>query len=326
MRKMVFWWLVLICAPLAAREYAISSPYEKQLRELFALWPGEYDNIEQVFFNPDIGVKGPTDGGHLRVHSFYTPLALPALGAHVLYVEEYKNDDPAAIFRQRIYVLSEDAAVGGIRIQLYSFKDKQKYVGTHANVAKLKDLSVEELSYFSAGCDLIARKIGAQFHAEMAPKACTAGEAYFNYQAVIGEGLFWFRDRVKKLSDDSTISEVANFTHHELTRVARFTCWAQFPRADMADQIDKIDGLTLHDGGGFVSFNAPDGRAFRLQMRVARWPYGVNRSSRTLYLYRGDEPKAFVYAWTEPRATRIGLNARELLVNCLQDGVEHPQR
>jgi hypothetical protein len=94
---------------------------ERELETLIATWPGDYDNREQLQFDADVGKRDMDSGGHLRVHSQIRRVQVPALGEYVLYVEEYEDNDPASIFRQRLYVLTADAAEQAIRVKMLFF-------------------------------------------------------------------------------------------------------------------------------------------------------------------------------------------------------------
>jgi hypothetical protein len=114
----------------------------------------------------------------------------------------------------------------------------------------------------------------------------------------------------------------------DLRRGRGFTCWLAAPKAQK-----KADGSTdwffarnikIHDQGTQV-FLSPDGGGERigLKLRNVVWPYGNNRPSLTLYIYRGDDAeRAVSYSWADPSAVRIGLNLRWMQASCTLDGAE----
>ena len=75
----------------AAAEERTFTLLERELEYLVSIWPGDYDNREQLAFDASVGKKDMDSGGHLRVHSQIRRVDVPALGAYVLYVEEYKT-------------------------------------------------------------------------------------------------------------------------------------------------------------------------------------------------------------------------------------------
>ena len=85
--------------PVCADDAAI---LDKDFRTMMQWLPGVYDNQEQVYFEGEQEVDEPLR--HERIHHVFAPVDLPAFGEHVFYVQQYLNDDPSDIYRQRIYV------------------------------------------------------------------------------------------------------------------------------------------------------------------------------------------------------------------------------
>lgn len=193
------------------------------LRTIMSWWNGDYDNDRQVSVLLEDGkpiwrADGSGHGGHIEVASHYRTIDSPQFGDHVIYVEETKHDDPDNIFRQRIYTLTVDEALQTVRVKLWNFKDKQKYVGAWRNLSMLEDLGPEELSPLPDKCDLIAKKQGDKYHMPMQGRACAFGERYFNYQVLLGKDSFWFRDKIVSLADDEILESAGGFTYHELDK------------------------------------------------------------------------------------------------------------
>ena len=66
-----------------------------------------------------------------------------------------------------------------------------------------------------------------------------------------------------------------------------------------------------------------EGRKFGLTLRNVRWPMNnevgaFTRNSLVMYLIEKTDGgvEEIGYSWTEPRAERIGMNLKWLLVNC----------
>lgn len=199
---------------------SIMSPVE----EIMAWWPGDYNNDPQLQRLRAEGLPvwaedGSGEGGHIEVTSHYRAVDLPAFGEHVLYVEELKHGKPDLIFRQRIYSFYEDDA-GQLRLTLWNFKDKQKYVGAWQNLELIAELTPDEMSALPAKCDLyIQPKENGKYHMPMNGRDCAFGENYFNYQVLLGPNSFWFRDKTVRLEDNELVSTAGNFTYHELDRI-----------------------------------------------------------------------------------------------------------
>lgn len=193
------------------------------LATIMSWWDGDYDNDDQIRAllkdgKPVWRVDGSGKGGHIEVTSHYRPIDLPAFGPHVIYVEETKHGDPDNLFRQRIYTLSIDEGLGAIRVKLWYFKDKKKYVGAWRDLGRLDDLTPDTMSPLPDSCDLIVEQQGDKFHMPMQDRDCAFGERYFNYQVLLGRNSFWFRDKIVRLEDDVVLETAGGFTYHQLTK------------------------------------------------------------------------------------------------------------
>jgi len=194
------------------------------ISKLKAWWPGDYDNKAQVATlraqgKPVWLADDTGKGGHIQVVSHYRNVDLPQINEHVLYVEETKHNDPSSIFRQRLYTLNIDESSGLVRIKLFYFNDKEKYVGAWRDLDRLNEITPDELFASPDGCDLLVRPELQKYHMKMDSKACVFGKRYFDYQVLLGENSFWFRDKIHNVADDSIVSMAGDFTYHELDRV-----------------------------------------------------------------------------------------------------------
>ncbi len=211
---------ILIAGPSFGAAAAMSADLER----IMSWWNGDYDNAEQIGRLRKQGeavwaADGSGEGGHIEVTSHYRTVSLPAFGDNVIYVEETKHGDPSAMFRQRIYTLSIDESIAAIRVKLWNFKDKEKYVGAFRDADRLSTLTPEEMSPLPDNCDLIVERQGDKFYMPMRNRLCAFGDRYFNYQVLLGENSFWFRDKIVRLSDDVILQAAGDFTYHELERL-----------------------------------------------------------------------------------------------------------
>jgi hypothetical protein len=214
--------MIALCT-LAPTLTVAQSPAD-DLKTIMARWNGDYNNDAQIAALKKDGKpvwRKDVDkeiGGHADIVSHYRPIQLPAFGEHVIYVEETKFGDPTSIFRQRIYTLNIDEASKQLRVKLWTFKDKTKYVGAWKDLSRLSALTPADMSPMPDNCQLRVTKDGANFHMAMHEKDCAFGENYFSYQVLLGENSFWFRDKISKVADDTIVSSAGNFTYHELLR------------------------------------------------------------------------------------------------------------
>ncbi len=199
------------------------SPAQQDLNTIMQWWNGDYNNDRQLMAlaaegKPIWRVDDTGKGGHIEVTSHYRPVSLPEFGKYVIYVEETKHGEPDNIFRQRIYTFSIDDT-DQIRVKLWYFNDKKKYVGAWKDLSRLNDLSKDQMFPLQDDCDLLIKKQGDKYHMPMADKACIFGKNYFSYQVLLGKDSFWFRDKINAVVDDSIVSMAGGYTYHELDKI-----------------------------------------------------------------------------------------------------------
>ena len=301
---------------------------ERELEYLMAFWPGDYDNREQLQFDSDVGKKNMDEGGHLRVHSHIRRVTLPEFGPYVLYVEEYKHNDPSQIFRQRLYELSVDEPEKAIRLKLHFLSNGNELLGAHTDPSKLSTLTRDDTAVLD-GCDVFIRRDGDRFVGAMKTKQCVFGEGeerrYSDYQLQLQPGQYWFRDRILSYETDQPLEQVADFSWHQLEQARHFVCMIDVPREPGGRPVKTQHYIHTHDQGGTFAFKHPDGRDMVFTMRNT-WSYGMRRETLVVVVQEGDESgPTLVYAWAEPGADRIGVNPGYLRVQCDLDTAENVQ-
>ncbi len=197
---------------------------ETELNSIMNIWPGKYNNDKQIAKvkeeGGDIWLLDDTGkDGYLQIESHYVKLNNPAIGEHVLYVEEYRDHQPDSTYRQRIYTLTKDDSLNIIRVKMWPFKDKKKYVGAYNNPELLNSITAEEISAYPDKCDLLVKKEDGKFNMYMNGTDCAFGDKCFNYQVLLSENIFSYRDKITKLSTGETVSTAANYAYHDLDRI-----------------------------------------------------------------------------------------------------------
>ena len=114
MNRLLFVVLWVFMTGVRADEVAM---LDKDFRTMMAWFPGVYDNQEQVYFEAEQEVDEALR--HERIHHVFEPVDLPAFGEHVFYVQQHLNDDPAQIYRQRIYAFRPDYQEGAMRLTIH---------------------------------------------------------------------------------------------------------------------------------------------------------------------------------------------------------------
>ena len=196
---------------------------QEQLDEIMSFWQGTYNNDLQIAEAKKAGqdvwqLDDTGKDGWLQIESHYLKIDNPAIGEHVLYVEEYRDHQPDSTYRQRIYTLEVDST-NTIRVKMWPFKNKKKYVGAWKNPKVLDSLKVEEISAYPDKCDLIVQKEGDAYNMNMNGRDCAFGNSVFNYQVRLTKDVFSYRDKITKLDTGEVISTAADYAYHNLDKI-----------------------------------------------------------------------------------------------------------
>jgi CpeT/CpcT family (DUF1001) len=285
-----------------------------------SLWPGDYDNREQVQVDIDMGRAATAPGTHLRVHSAVRHVELPQIDKHVLYVEDYKNDDPSQIFRHGLYVLSADNDGKSVRVKMLGFKDERKWAGAAHDTDKLKALTHDDVIP-SEGCDIVLRHDGDTYAGGTDTKTClTDKNRALDYQIRLMADQIEFRERSLNAKTSKPLSEHSNFAWHQMKRARYFSCMIDPPRSMVTPGRNgpgqKGYVVRIHDQGGTFTFTHADGRTLFMSLRN-NWSYNMNRKTLVVTLQENNENGAGLgYAWTEPGADRLGMNPLWIHIQC----------
>jgi hypothetical protein len=278
-------------------------------REALAqLWPGMYDMSEELVAGFEAHEPLAPLVEQQRVQINIRRIQLPWLGTHVLYVEEFPYDRPFES-RRRVLLSMEPvaAADGAIRVRQFTRK---------ADAANSTALTVEDVESV-AGCDLFLKREGAQFRGGTRGRKCldsAPGEArWLDYRVVIGDGLFWYRQRRLTVADDELAEEIAGFPHVDLDEARLFSCGISWKGQDSRRALDSVD---LHDRGGRVRFRTPDGRHLLLELHGRDWPLSEGRESLVLILSDPKADETIGSSWTSLGAARVGMDLGWLAIDC----------
>ena len=290
---------------------------KRDFRRMMEWFPGRYDNQEQVYFNDNLDV--PKEERHGRIHHIFTPAKLPDFPGTTFYIEQYQNDDPKDVYRQRIYSFEPDFEENAIRLTIYIPKDAKALLGAHSDPSKLEGLKPSDFTTYD-GCDVFWRYQNNFYHGYMKEGACRVESKRSGKTLVITDDLqlsksgIWIRDEAIDTEGNYVYGNKARI-HHKNLRARNFKCWVSPQKRD--GEYGFYNNIYMHDQGGRVWLEGKDHDRVGLKMRNVVWPTGINRNSLVLYAYRGDdEDKAVSYVWTSPDADRIALNLRWMQASC----------
>ena len=94
-------------------------------------WSGVRDSSEQVVLTLERGAALWPQASERRVRTIVAPVELAWLGGHVLYLEEFIEDDPQQPRRQLLLQLEYAEPPHAVRVHLFTFVDPSRW--THLN-------------------------------------------------------------------------------------------------------------------------------------------------------------------------------------------------
>ena len=283
--------------------------------------PGRYDNANQQMF--DARLKVAADQRQIRRHSTISRVAAPLLGPRVFLRQDRDGDEHGPVTRSTLYVLEADTVKRAVRLETRSFPP-QIPLGAGNDKAAFAAVRPDQASRIPA-CDVFFIREVSQFAGRTRSGKCPldpkrAGEGG-DTEMLLSERGIWERE-------SSPAGTESDRPFARMVRVREFECYADVPGVSGGRDIPfkRHENLRLHDQGGTATFDAVvDGRptTIQLSLRSVDWPINNERDTFTrnsLVLYVAEKQgDAFVegpYSWSEPRAERLGMNLRWMLVNC----------
>jgi hypothetical protein len=301
----------------AAASAAKETRQDKEVAAVLNLWPGNFDNREQVQTNADMSRPS---SAHVRIHSAIRRVEVPELGQHILYVEDYRDNDPTALLHHRLYVLAADDLAKGVRITQFRFVNSPDYRGAINDLGRLSALTRADVLE-QRGCDIVLRRDGDEFTGGTYPMTCRTDNGLgIDSQIWLSADSVRLRERTINIKSGRSVKEMAGFAWHQLERARFFSCMIDPPRSMVGPARDKPGEhgyvVRIHDQGGTFTFTHADGRTLFMSLRTT-WSYNMNRKTLVVTLQENNENGAGLgYAWTEPGADRLGMNPLWIHIQC----------
>jgi hypothetical protein len=294
---------------------------ESPARALAQGWAGMYDTLEQQLYD-ESGLPALTAARTARIRTLVTPVSVPWLGAEVLYLEEFAQDDPQSPRRQVLLWLSSAVSAGSqaVRVRQYTLREPARWRSMAQDHARVEALRQRDLE-FMAGCDLLLTREGEQFRGGTLGRSClaVAGDtaSYVDYRLLVGGELYWYDRRVLRSGNDEPLAESVGFDWFELHEARLFACRVRASNPAQASEHAPLATLNLHDQGGHARFATPDGKQFELQLHSRDWPFDANRDALILIVREltADAP-ALASSWTPYDAEQIGVELDALAIRC----------
>lgn len=293
------------------------TPLDKDFRLLMEMFPGRYDNNNQVMFAEEAGV--PEDSRHERTHHIFVPVTLPEFGEHVLFVQQYMDNDPENVYRVRLYSFAPDYDERAVRLAIWRPRDEGGLVNAHEHPQRLAALTRADFVNIP-GCDVFWVREADHFRGYMKAGACVIESRRDGRRIVIDDDLLltqeeiWISDRAEYEDGSHAFGNRAGIPHKN-RRVRPFTCWVAVAR-QQAEGWYFARGIELHDQGGVAEIvtDEPEPRTFYLRMTRPVWPTGGNRPSTVVYLHGREDDgtmgDSLGYGWSGYEADRVGVNLK----------------
>jgi len=305
------------------RRYSLQ---ERELEYIMELWPGQYDNVEQLDFDMYVGKSSSELGQHLRVHHHASRLSQSAMGEYVIYIEEMINEDPKDIRRQSLYVLTPSDTSKLIQLSVFHFKKLMPLLSVGKTINHLNDLT-ESSPRLEPGCDMVLEREGMAFRAVAVDKFCQTDNAdaskSIDYQFRIAKDEYWFEEIIYDRELKTRLPDKLQQSAYQLERAKCFVCMIDFPKEDGGRPVVTHHYVDIHDQGGAFEFEYRDGRTMVLGMRNT-WSFGMQRETFVIFIQEGSQSgPTLIYSWGNPGADRIGFNPGWIRVQCDLDTAEN---
>jgi len=299
-------------------------PLQRDLMIISELFPGTYDNNEQVYFNRRLNV--PDDVRHERVLSEVRRIPNDRFGTHAFFILDYWYEQDR--WHPRIYSLHMDEEENAIRMKLHMFAgfDREPYLNAHNDLSALDSLSLDDLTNLPE-CDLFWRPVIHGYHAVMKDKACVYEEygetVYADYQVMLDDRALWKGDVIRRLSDDVQMNSEPEILHKQL-KARWFTCNMGFSGEGTSGNFSNI---RMHDQGGeyFVpqpTADKPD-RQIGIRLRNVDWDMnngaeGFTNDVFVMYVVErsGGRDRNLTYSWGASEEASVGLNLQWMITSC----------
>jgi hypothetical protein len=263
-----------------------------QFARLTSLWPGVYDNNEQIVRQSGGGLGLPASAPFHRLRSIVTAVSRPDLGERVLELRQFRDNDPSRVVRHQMLVPAIDAVAGGIRVRRI---DVAPAPGPGSGASR---------PAAPPPCDLLLYWEGTAFRGAADPGCPGRGRDASREEAVLGPREYWQRE------------VPAGPGWFEQTRARDFRCVVNHSADGDMTRTKRLATIDVDDQGGEADIAWPDGRTltFIVHRRAFNSP-----PDREFVLYRIHEKGRHVplaYAYAEDTATRFGLNLGWFYILC----------
>ena len=316
-------WLAAAAGAAAAKTAATAtSPAPAESADIPALerlWSGLRDSTEQVLMSLDRDGVPWMEMGERRVRTVVAPLSAGWLGPHVLYLEEFFEDEPQHPRRQVLIDLESGEGAHSVRARLYTFAEPWRWTHLGYRAPLAATLTRRDIVP-SDGCDFTLDRSGEQFRGGTVGRRCldpgSPVPRYLDYQLLISQDSYWYRRRLLRQSDGELQQEVIGFNRFKPEEARLYSCRIVWSASGRRRDQRLLLTLDLHEAGGRGRFTTPDGRAFELTLHGRDWPFVSDRDALLLQLREENALSPLATGWAQLDEQRVGLELGWLGVRC----------
>lgn len=322
--------LLLTAADAAVAQGQDSTPGERSLRIIAELLPGLYDNANQAYFDRRRGL--PEADRHGRVTVEIRRIEAPAFGAHV-FLWSSVSAGPEGAERRADRIVTLEAGPGDDEVTMRHYLRREDGPFAPEEMATLRPADLRR----TEGCDYIFKRRADHFRGLQRPRACRfewqGRQVYTDNEIQLSRTSLWYHDHKFVEGSGERVTGVASGEPFWLERAREFHCYADVPGVGGGRDIpfERYEPIVLHDKGGTHWFRTrvtpaePRVREIGLSLQAVTWHVlnekngNFNRDSLVLYVMErlpDGSVKEHGYAFTDPKAERIGHNLKWILVNC----------
>lgn len=153
----------------------------------------------------------------------FKKIEVPAIGAHVVYLQWPMGAPDGKLQRQRIWVFADDPARNAVMMKFYTLKEPDKWLNAHAEPTKVRGMTLADVIPYPPACDLPFRRHADVFLGEIPRAECkivsqqTKTSMTINARIVVGKDQVWYNESGTR-EDGSIVFQVPNSGAYEFQR------------------------------------------------------------------------------------------------------------
>lgn len=319
------------CAATSKKTASVSEADDPIREALLHQWfAAEFDNYEQNWQDNIDKEKDPDLQVHEHIHHVFAPLPTPALSGETYFVKQYMDGDPSKVYRQRLYQFVRNEEKGAVQLNIYRFKDEEKFRDAHLNPSVYDTLSMDEITTYP-GCEVYWKWNGEYFDGVMEHNACAiksrrSGKMlYFNDTLRLTESEIWIADTAHDEDGNYVFGNKKGIPHIN-RKVTYFTGWGGTRIGGKDAPADAkwhfTRNLLLHNEGQTVPIIDDDtGEKSGYSIQLAMLTYQNTRDPILKFGLIDDATgKTVTYIWSDRENTKTGMNLR-----WMQSGIKKKQ-